>query len=105
MRILSIAVFASYLLAAAACDEHSHDPEGYATFQACFDEHTVTESLPVDESIVICCLEHPIAGVMPACGADAAACEAYLGTNLSATSATPAEVTAGCAEYVTQMGS
>lgn len=105
MRILSFAVLASYLLAAAACDGHSHDPEGYATFQACFDEHHTTEALPVEESIVICCLEHPIAGVVPACGADASTCSTYLGTNLNASSATPAEVTAACAEYVIQMGS
>ncbi|MBK9030301.1 MAG: hypothetical protein IPL61_03000 [Myxococcales bacterium] len=91
------------LVATLACDSHDH-PESYATFQECFDDHTTVESLPVTEAIAICCLEHPIAGVAPVCGATAPACETYLGTNLATTSATPAEVTAGCADYITQRG-
>ncbi len=43
--------------------------EAYDTFQDCFDDHNQVEALPVDESIVICCLEHPINGVTEVSGA------------------------------------
>ena len=103
MRISSLgAIIALSLLA--ACDDHDHGAEAFDTFQLCFDEHATAESLPHDQAITICCLEHPIGGVTQVCGTSAAACEAYLGTNLAATSATPAEVTAGCADYITQRG-
>ncbi|MEZ4400808.1 MAG: hypothetical protein R3B06_12355 [Kofleriaceae bacterium] len=90
---------------AAGCDDHDHAPEPYATFQLCYDDHHTVEALPVQQAIVVCCLEHEIAGTAaPVCGDAAAACEAYLGTNLDAASATPTEVTAACAEYITQKG-
>jgi len=103
MRTLSI-VSILFLSTLAACDDHDHGAEPYATFQACFDEHATAEALPHAQAITICCLEHPIGGVTEVCGTTAAACEAYLGTNLTSGSATPAEVTAGCADYVTQRG-
>jgi len=86
------------------CGSNPPDAEPYDTYQDCFDDHHVTESLSVHDSIVVCCLDHPIAGVKPACGATAPDCETYLGTNLATTSATPAEVTMSCADYITEMG-
>lgn len=108
MRALSTALatalcFATLAFAIGCGDDHAHTPEPYDTFQMCFDDHAVVESLPVKEAIVICCLEHPIAGVTMACGMDAAACSTYLGANLAATSATPTEVTEACADYIAQM--
>lgn len=91
--------FAAFLFLAAC---HSHDHDGYATFQACFDEHTTVESLPVPQAIVICCLDHPVNGVSEVCGADANSCKTYLSTNLASTSATTAQVDAACADYATQ---
>ena len=82
----------------AACHGHSHDD--YATFEACYEEHTVAENLPVRQAIVVCCLDHDVMGQKLVCGADRAACEAYLTANL--TSVSSAEVTAACAEYETQ---
>lgn len=96
---LTVAAFAF-----TACGSDNPGPEAFATFQACFDAHHTEESLPTQESIVVCCLEHPIAGVTQVCGADAAACMTYLATNLSTSSATSAEVTASCTDYVTQKG-
>lgn len=86
-----------------ACGDSGH--EAYATYQVCFDEHKTHESLPTQEAIVVCCLDHEIAGMHnPVCGATAADCETYLGANLASTSATAAERTAACAEYITQKG-
>lgn len=93
-------IFAA-LLFTAAC--HGHDHDGYSTFQACFDEHTMVESLPFQQAVVVCCLDHPINGVSEACGATAADCVTYLGANLTST-ATQTEVMAACTEYVTQKG-
>ncbi len=91
------------LAAVAACDDHDHDkPEPFDTYQQCFDEHHTEESLPTQQAIVICCLEHPIAGVTEVCGASAASCMTYLATNLSTSSATSTEITAACTDYETQ---
>lgn len=85
-----------------ACHGHGHEP--YATFQACFDEHTDVESLAINEAIVVCCLDHDIAGTpAPACGASAAECVTYLSVNLTA-GATVAEKSAACDEYIVQKG-
>lgn len=94
----SLCVVACLLFA--ACHSHSHDD--YATLEACFDEHTVEESLPIREAIVICCLDHPIGGVSEVCGADHVACEAYVHANLP--SVQTADVTAACVDYETQKG-
>lgn len=95
---LSFAAFAFV-----ACDDHDHDePEPFDTFQDCFDDHHTEEALPTQQAIVICCLEHPIAGVTEVCGDNAASCMTYLATNLSTSSATSAEVTAACTDYETQ---
>lgn len=96
MRLVCVA-FALFI---AAC--HGHDHGSYDTFQACYVEHTVDEALPVQEAIVVCCLDHPIMGESPACGATAADCVAYLGTNLTGVDA--AEVSAACDEYELQKG-
>ena len=87
-----------------ACGDHDHDEdaEPFDTFQDCFVDHHDEESLSVNDAIVICCLDHPIDGVTEVCGATAATCETYLGTNLDASSATSAEVTAACDDYATQ---
>ncbi|MEJ7599171.1 MAG: hypothetical protein WKG01_14780 [Kofleriaceae bacterium] len=82
----------------AAC---GHDDEGFETFQACFDEHTDVESLPVEESIVVCALDHEFDGErLDFASADE--CEAYLGTHLAPGDATSAQLEAACADYIVQ---
>jgi hypothetical protein len=81
----------------AACG-HSHDD--YATFQACYDEHTTVESLPFQEALIVCCLDH-FEG--EPCGATAPECVTYMAANLTST-ATTTEVEAACDEYVIQKG-
>lgn len=92
------------LLLLTACHDHDHEHEGFDTFQACFDEHHTAESLPTQQAIVICCLDHPIDGATEVCGTTAADCATYLGTNLASTSATQTEVTTACDDYITQKG-
>lgn len=86
------------------CGHNDSDNEPYPTYQECFDDHTKVETLPVKEAIVVCCLEHPIAGVKPVCGNTAAECVTYLGTNLSASSASSTDVMAACDDYIVQKG-
>ena len=86
-----------------AC-HNDNDAEPYPTFQECFDDHHNVEALPVQEAIVVCCLDHPIAGVKPVCGDTAAACGTYLDANLSATSASGTDKTAACADYINKKG-
>ena len=79
----------------------ANDP--FATYQACFDEHHTTESLSINDSIVVCCLDHPIAGVRPACGNTATDCIAYVGANLS-TGATAQDIQGACSDYISKKG-
>lgn len=95
-------VLATLLLFCIACHD-DHDHEGFHTFQACFDDHTMEESLPFQQAVVVCCLDHPIHGVTEACGTTQADCVTYLTANLTS-SATQAEIDAACTEYVTQKG-
>jgi len=78
--------------------------QAYPTYQECFDDHVNVEALPVQEAIVICCLDHPIAGHTEVCGSTTADCMTYLSTNLSSSSATQTDVSAACMDYVTQKG-
>jgi hypothetical protein len=97
-------------LMAACGDGNTVDADPFDTLQACFDEHHVTESLSVNDAIVICCLDHPLGTAMthPSCGDTVAACVAYLGSDpvgmLATTSATAAEVQTACTDYVSKKG-
>ena len=82
----------------AACG-HSHDD--YATFQACFDEHTDVEGYAPPMAITICALDHGIEGETLDF-TTAAECIAYVEANLAEGEATSAEIMAGCEDYIVQ---
>ena len=99
MKLASVA-FTLLLIGTVGCKD---DPiEAYPTYQACFDEHTMKELLPTQEAIVVCCLEHPINGISPACGDTKPDCINYLTINLNQTSASTTTVMDACADYVAQ---
>lgn len=97
MRLLCIAVFC---LATSCGDDDEH--KAYSNMQECVDEHTTQESLTSMDAIVGCCLDHPIDGQRPACGASGADCRAYLTNSLPGPTAT--EIAAACDEYIVQKG-
>ena len=88
-------------LALFACKD-ADDAEAYPDLQDCFDDHHNVEALSVQESIVVCCTDHPIAGVKPACRTTEAACETFVNAELDDTITTSMIATA-CTEYVSQM--
>lgn len=92
-------LFVSFALAFAAACDHSHDE--YATFQACFDEHTGAEGYTGPMAITICVLDHPIDGTALEF-ATVAECVAYVEANLDDASASTADITAGCEDYILQ---
>ena len=112
MRILSTLLITSLFalpLTVAACggdDGGTVDADPYDTYFDCFDDHHNAESLPVEQAIVVCCIDHPIGtptGVANVvCGDTQAACETYVGAQLDTSEATNAEVTAACADYITK---
>lgn len=90
----------------AACGGSSADHDAFDTYQACFDEHHDVESFDVQQAITICCLDHPI-GSSPenvVCGDTAQSCQTYVTANLTADSAMASDITAACADYITQRG-
>lgn len=102
MRFIILTSLIIMPLTFAACGGDGE--EAYDTYQACFDDHKNVEMASTNDSIVICCLDHPIAGVTEVCGATEATCIAYLDANLLGTSATATEKMAACTDYVTQKG-
>ena len=101
--VLAAVLAFPFVLAAYGGDDDTEDAEAFATLQDCFDEHHGAESLPIDQAIVVCCTDHPIAGVHPSCGSTAADCEDHVDANLDDTSATSDEITTACQEYITDM--
>jgi hypothetical protein len=77
------------------------DADPFDTLQACFDEHHVTESLSVNNAIVVCCTDHPIAGVHPSCKTTQADCVTHVRAELDA-SVTAAEIDAACTDYISK---
>lgn len=101
-QFTNLAFALNWLVMVAACGHDHSDAEPYETFQLCYDAHHDLESLPADKSIVICCADHPIAGITPVCGTSAAMCEAYVRANLDP--AIPAaDIAAACSDYVSQL--
>ena len=94
-----------------ACgNNNTMDADPYATLQECFDDHHITESLSVNDSIVICCLDHPLGTAMthPSCKNTVADCVTYLTSDpdgmLTTASAPPTEVMAACTDYISKKG-
>lgn len=78
--------FASFIFFAAACGGDSKmGADSYATFQACYDEHTHMETLSPACAIEVCCIDHPIgsATMNVVCGTTTQSCEAYINANLT----------------------
>jgi len=102
MRIASIVVSLVLPLVLATCgDSKPEDADPFDTLQACFDEHHNMETLTVQQAIVVCCLDHPIAGVHPSCKDTPADCMTHVRAELTAATS-DADITAACAIYVTQ---
>jgi hypothetical protein len=109
MRLLRIAIIASFLtplaLAVGCGDDGGEDHDPFDTFQACFDDHHKVETFSVQDSIKICCIDHPIGnppvGPNVVCGETATACQTYVTANLASVDAPTADITAACAGYIT----
>jgi len=87
------------VLVACGDDKKDADAEPFATLQDCFDEHHVEESLSVLEALVVCCVDHPINGVHPSCGATKAECVTHIGAEIEP-APTADEIDATCADYI-----
>jgi hypothetical protein len=101
MRIATalLSVSLALPLVFAAC---GHDHEGFDTLQDCYDEHTMVESLPVLDSIVVCCLDHPIDGVNPSCLNTQADCVSHVDAELDP-SVSLTDIQAACTEYISEL--
>lgn len=103
MRIATAFVSTVFLLplVLTACGDKKPEAEPFDTLKSCFDEHHNVESLSVHDSIVVCCIEHPIAGVHPSCKGTQADCIAHVTAELGS-SATASDVQAACTDYISQ---
>jgi hypothetical protein len=95
-------LLATLMLGFVGCGED--EPEAFPSYQECFDEfHDFGRGLSVPDSIIECCLSHPINGAMPACGANQPDCINYLTNNLKQTDASTVEVMETCGVYADQL--
>ncbi len=95
-----VSISLAFPLVLAACGS-KEDADPFDTLQACYDEHHNMESLPVQDSIVVCCLDHPIAGVHPSCKDTQADCVTHVDAELDAT-VSLSDIQAACTDYITQ---
>jgi len=89
-------------LVLAACGSNNEEADPFDTLQACYDEHHNMESLPVQDSIVVCCLDHPIAGVHPSCTNTQADCVTHVDAELDA-SVSLGDIQMACTDYVKEL--
>jgi len=103
MRSLTFLVISWFVapLLFSACGDNPPDAEPFDTLQACFDEHTKMESLPINNAIVVCCTDHPIAGVHPSCKDTQADCVAHVRAELDS-SVTDPQIDAACSDYLSK---
>jgi hypothetical protein len=78
------------------------EEEAFATLQDCYDDHHNVESLSIHDSIVVCCLDHPIAGVHPSCLNTQADCVSHVDAELDP-SVSITEIQAACTDYVDEL--
>jgi hypothetical protein len=102
MRIATFAVSLVLALGLAACGDKKEDVDPFDTLQECYTEHAVTEKFPVQESIVVCCIDHPIAGVHPSCANTKADCVTHVRAALDA-SVSSTDIDAACTTYIDNM--
>jgi hypothetical protein len=105
MRIATVviaSVFSLPLVFAACGGSDDNDSEPFDTLQACYDDHhSGAESLPVQQAIVVCCIDHPIAGVHPSCLDSQAACVGHVRAALD-TTVTDNDISAACTTYISE---
>ena len=96
-----VSISLAFLFVLAACGSKAEDADPFDTLQACYDEHHNMESLPVQDAIVVCCLDHPIAGVHPSCKDTQADCVTHVDAELDAT-VSLSDIQAACTDYLSQ---
>lgn len=104
MRIATILVapFFAFSLILTACGGKDEDAEPFDTLQGCYDDHHNAEMLPITQAIVVCCIDHPIAGVHPSCKDTQADCVTHVTAELGS-SVIASDVQAACTDYIKQL--
>ena len=100
---LSLALSLALPLTLTACsDSKEVDDDPFENLQACYDDHhSGGEHLPIQQAIVTCCLDHPIAGMQaPTCLDTQTDCVTHVRPALDP-SILDADVNAACATYIT----
>ena len=93
----------AFSLVLAACGgSDGEDSEPFDTLQDCYDDHHTVGSFSVHDSIVICCLDHPIAGVHPACANTQADCVSYVDAELDP-SVGLGDIQVACTDYIAEL--
>jgi hypothetical protein len=103
MRIATtlVASLFAFSLVLTACSDKKEDADPFDTLADCFDDHHNVEALSIHDAIVVCCIDHPIAGVHPSCKDTQADCVAHVTTELGSL-VMASDVQAACTDYISQ---
>ena len=104
MRIattLIASLFGCSLVLAACDDKKPEDAEPFDTLKDCFDDHHNVEALSIHDAIVVCCVDHPIAGVHPSCKDSQPECVTHVTAELGS-AVTASDVQTACTDYISQ---
>jgi hypothetical protein len=76
------------VIALAACSSSPSNSDAFATFQACYMEHHITENFSPMCAVEICCISHQIGNTKMniVCGDTTQTCESYVTANVTDTS-------------------
>jgi hypothetical protein len=96
--LLSVSLTSLFVLAACGGDEE----EAFATLQDCYDDHRGEEGFSIHDSIVVCCLDHPIDGVHPSCLNTQTDCVSHVDAELDPT-VSISEIQAACTDYINEL--
>ena len=95
-------LLAVVLLVVSACSGDS--VTSYPDYQTCFDDVTSKTDMPVvTETLLECCIDHPINGITPACKDTEADCINFLTNNVKQTDAGIGDIMTACAAYVDEL--
>jgi hypothetical protein len=103
IALIAISLASLSLLLTACSNNEPVDADPFDTLQACYDDHhSGGEHLPIQQAIVTCCLDHPIAGMKaPTCLDNQADCVTHVRAALDA-SILDADINAACTTYITE---
>lgn len=90
------------VLSVAACGGSDDNVETFATYQDCFDDQFDRDGKEAVVSMVECCLDAEVGGVLPVCRDTEPDCVNFITNNLANNLVGIGEITEACQQYIAE---